>query len=59
MASWGYSLVAVCGLLIAVASFVGEHGLWGSRASVVVACGLSSCGSWAPEHRFNSFGAWV
>ena len=26
MASWGYSLVAVCGLLIAVASFVG--GQW-------------------------------
>ena len=27
------------------------------RASVVSACGLSSCGSWALEHRLNSFGA--
>ena len=25
--SWGYSLVAVCGLLIAVASLVAEHRL--------------------------------
>ena len=29
-----YSLVAVCGLLSAVASPVGEHRLWGVRASV-------------------------
>ena len=35
VASGGYSLVAVCGLLIAVASLIAEHGLWGSRASVV------------------------
>ena len=29
----------------------------GARASVVVACGLSSCGSWALEHRLSSCGA--
>ena len=37
-----FSLVAVCGLLIAVASLVGEHGLQGVRASVAVVHGLSS-----------------
>ena len=35
--------VAVHGLLIAVASHCGAWAL-GARASVVVACGLSSCG---------------
>ena len=25
------------------------------EASVVVTCGLSSCGFWALEHRLNSF----
>ena len=39
--SRGYSLVAMCGLLSA------EHGLWGGWVSVVEACGLSSCRSWA------------
>ena len=29
----------------------------GTRVSVVVACGLSSCGSWALEHRRSSCGA--
>ena len=38
--SRGYSLVAVCMLLTEVASLVEEHGLWGARASVVVAPGL-------------------
>ena len=28
----------------------------GMRASVVVACGLSSCGSWDLEHRLSSCG---
>ena len=40
-------LFAVCGLLIAVASLIAEHGLWGSWASVVVAQGLGcslACG---------------
>ena len=36
-ASQGYSLVVVCGLLIAVASPVTEYGLKGARLSVVVA----------------------
>ena len=33
MASGGYSLVLVSGLLLAVASLVLEHGLWSMRAS--------------------------
>ena len=53
-ASRGYSLVAGCGLLIAVASLIAEHGLYSVQASVVAAHGLSSCGSWAPKHRLNS-----
>ena len=53
-ASRGYSLVAVRGLLIAVASLIAEHGLYSVQASVVAAHGLSSCGSWAPKHRLNS-----
>ena len=36
----GHSLVAVCGLLIAMASLVVEHGLEDTQASVVVAHGL-------------------
>ena len=31
----------------------------GYRASVVVACGLSSCGSWELEHRLSSCGQWA
>ena len=27
----------------------------GTQASVVTACGFSSCSSWALEHRLNSF----
>ena len=46
MVSWGYSLV-VCRLLLALSSLVAEHRLQGMRVSVVVAHGLSSCGSWA------------
>ena len=63
VASGGYSLVVVHGLLRAVVSLVAEHG---SRAcglqqlqhmgSVVVAHGLRSCGSWALEHRLNICG---
>ena len=40
VASRGCSLVAVLRLLTEVASLVEEHGLWGARASVVVAPGL-------------------
>ena len=45
--SGGYSLVAVCGLLIVVASPAAERGL----------LGFSSCSSGALEHRLNSYGA--
>ena len=31
----------------------------GVRASVVAACGLSSCSTWALEHRLSSCGAWA
>ena len=43
------------GLLIAGASLV-KHGLEGTRASVCVARGLSSCGFQALEHRLSSCG---
>ena len=52
----GLLFVAVRGLLIAVASVVAEHGLYGTRASVVVARRLSSCGSWTLERRLSSRG---
>ena len=48
-ASGGYSLVVVHGLLIALASLVAEHGLWGTWASVAVSYRLSSCGSQSLE----------
>ena len=50
----GHSLVSVHGLLIVVASLVVELRLWGVRASVVAAGGLSSCGSRTPEYRLSS-----
>ena len=61
----GFSLVMVSGVcspvvhgpLIAEASPVEEHGLQSTQASVVVIHGLSSCGSWAVEHRLSSCGA--
>ena len=40
----GCSLVAVCGLLIAVGSLAVEHWLYGMQPSVLAALGLSSCG---------------
>ena len=43
----GLSLVAISGLLIAVAFLVAEHRLLGAQALVVVVHGLSSCGSCA------------
>ena len=55
--SEGCSLVAVGGLTIVVASLVGEHRLWGAWTSVVGACGLRTCSSWALEHGLNSCGA--
>ena len=49
----GLLLVAVRGLLIAVASRCGAWAL-GAPASVVVARRLSNCGSWALERRLSS-----
>ena len=43
----GLLFVTVCGLLIAVASLCCGARALGARDSVVVARGLSSCGSWA------------
>ena len=57
MARGGYSIDAVHGLLLVVASLVVEHRLQGTRASVVTACGVSSCSFQALEHRLDSFGA--
>ena len=51
----GLLFVAVRGLLIAVASRCRARAL-GAWASVVAARGLSSCGSWALEHRLCSCG---
>jgi len=58
-ASKGCLPVTVHGLLVSVAYFVAEHGLWGMWASVVVACELSSVGSRALECRLNGFGTWA
>ena len=55
----GLLFIAVCGLLIVVASPVAEHRALGVRASVVVARGLSSCGSRVLEHRLSSCGTWA
>ena len=41
------TLVEVHILLIALASLVVEHRLYGAWSLVVVACGFSSCGAWA------------
>ena len=52
----GLLFVVVHGLLIAVASHCRAQAL-GAWASVVVAHGLSSCGSWDLERRLSSCGA--
>ena len=52
----GFSVVVVCRLLTVMASLVAEDRLLGVWASVVGACGLSSCGSWVLELRLNSCG---
>ena len=54
--SKGYSVVVGLGLLSVVVSLLAEQGLYGTWALGVAAHGLSSCGSWALEHRFNSCG---
>ena len=55
---WRPLCVAVCGLLIAVASHCGAWAL-GAQASVVVARGLSSCDTRALERRLSSCGSQV
>ena len=52
----GLLFIAVCGLLIVVASLVAGARALGAQASVVVARGLSSCGSRALESRLSSCG---
>ena len=51
---WELLFLAVCGLLLVVASPVAEHRLEGVQTSIVVARGLSSCGSWALKHKLSS-----
>ena len=50
---WGYSLVVVCRVLIAVTSLVAEHRFQACGLQQL-ACGFSRCGSWALEHRLSS-----
>jgi hypothetical protein len=59
VASGIYSLVAELGLLLAGASLIVEHRLWGVWASVLEASGLSSRGSQTLEHSLNSCGTWA
>ena len=59
VASGGYSLVEVHGLLIVLASLVAEHRPWSTRASAVAAHELSSCGSRVPEHGLINCGTWA
>ena len=56
---WGLLFLAVRRFLIAMASLCCRAWALGTRASVVVARGLSSCGSQALEHRISSCGARV
>ena len=57
VASGGYTLVAVCGFLMVVASLIVDQGLSGTWASVAAAHRLIHCSSLAVEHRLSSCGA--
>ena len=57
VASPGDSLGAEYGPLLAGASLVSEHRLYGAWSSMVTSHGLRRCGSWATEPRFNRCGA--
>ena len=67
VAACGLSLVAARGVTLSCGARVSHRGGFsccGARAlstwaSVVVACGLSSCGSQALEHRLSSCGTWA
>ena len=67
---WWHGLFSSCGEWELFSSFGAQAshcggfsccGTWalGAWASVVAAHGLSSCGSWALEHRLSSCGAWA
>ena len=58
-ASRGYSLLQWMGFSLQWLLLYTEHRLQGVQASVVAIYGFSSCGSWALEHRLNSYGEWV
>ena len=51
----GFSLVAVQGLSLQWL-LIAEDGLSGTQAPLVAAHGLSTCGSWALQHRLSSCG---
>ena len=53
-ASGSHSLIAVCGLLIAGAYLVAQHGKQGAWASVVVAHGLWNAGSGIVTHIYST-----
>ena len=55
----GLLSLAVCAFLTVVASFVAQHELEGKETLIVVAGGLSGCGSQALEHRLNNSSAWA
>ena len=56
-ASGGYSSLRCTGLSLWWLLLLRSTGALGVWASVAVACRLSSCGSWALEHRLSSCGA--
>ena len=55
----GLLFIAVCRLLIEMASLVVDYRLLGVQTSEAVAHGLSSCGSQTLEHRLSTFGTWA
>ena len=57
--SGGHSSLQCTGFSLRWPLFVVERGPQSARASVVVARGLSGCGSQAPERRLSSCGAWA
>ena len=57
-ASGGYSSLRCAGFSLRCLLCCGAQAL-GARASVVVACRLSSCGSWALERKLSSWGTWA
>ena len=58
VASGNHAAVAAQEPLIAEVSLAAELRLQGARASVLVARGLRSCSSWAPENKLSSCSTW-